>query len=351
MGVFARSNGCPSRFELSTSNGPGAEIGRLFFQQTKCLLTSPLFLRRNHHLKQEPESYSKRSHRTLSTMFEQSSLRVQLLSVPDCPLVASVRKMLEKSLAQIPVDAIVEEIVGDYNSPTLLVDGFDVTGRPPTSDGIMSCRLDLPTEEQVLAALRGLTVIRCKSKRETQIQATAFQTLLHTIKPVSLDYLAKTMETSGATVSSCIDELRRLGQVRLDSDCHIVGAVGLSLTPTIHELSIRGTRFWAWCAFDVVGIFGSLHVSGSVRSQDPLSNEILRLDFIDGIPQDQSVVVFMADVSMGDSVCDCWCSKVNFFTSKQSAEAWSQANDISGSALSVGHLAPVAREVWSRFFP
>lgn len=284
-------------------------------------------------------------------MIQQNSLCVQLLSVPDCPLVGPVRKVLRESLARIPVDAIVEELVGDYNSPTLLVDGLDVTGHPRTSDGVMSCRLDLPTEEQISAALRGLTVISFKDKLEMQIQATAFQTLLRTAKPISLDHLAETMETSAVTVSSCIDKLRRFGQVRLDSDGHIVGAVGLSLTPTVHELSIGGMRFWAWCAFDVLGIFGSLHVSGSVRSLDPFSNEILRLEFIDGIPQDRSLIVFMADVLKGDSVCDSWCSKVNFFTSMQSAEAWSQRNDTSGSALSVGNLVPVAREVWSRFLP
>ena len=54
--------------------------------------------------------------------------------------------MLEKRLTQTSVDAIVEELMGDYNPPTLLVNGFDVTGRPRALEGVMSCRLDLPTE-------------------------------------------------------------------------------------------------------------------------------------------------------------------------------------------------------------
>jgi len=282
-------------------------------------------------------------------MVQQNSLRVQLLQVPDCPLVGSVRKTLEKTLTQAPVNVIVEELVGVYNSPTLLVDGLDVTGRPRTSDGVMSCRLDLPTEEQVLAALLGLTILRCKDELEKQIQATALQTLLQTVQPISVDNLAKTMETSAVTISSRVDELRQLGQVCLDSDGYIIGAVGLSLTPTRHELSIDGTRYWAWFAFDVIGIFEALHVSGSVRSLDPFSNEILQLEFVDGTPQDQSLVVFMADPPKGDSVCNSWCSKVNFFSSVESAEAWSQANGGLGSLVSVGNLVPVAREVWSRF--
>ena len=231
-----------------------------------------------------------------------------------------------------------------------LVNGFDVTGRPRKPDGVMSCRLDLPTEEQILAALRGLTVLGCASELERQIEATAFQTLLRTVKPVFLDHLAKTMETSAATISSCIDKLRQVGHVRLDSDGHIVGIFGLSLTPTVHELSIDGMRFWAWCAFDVIGILGALHASGSVRSLDPFSNEIIRLEFINGIPQDRSLTVYMADLPKS-SVCDSWCPNVNFFTSVASAEAWGQANKTAGSSVSAGALVPVAREVWSRFVP
>jgi len=71
---------------------------------------------------------------------------MSIFSVSDCPLVGSVRIMLEKRLTQTSVDAIVEELMGDYNPPTLLVNGFDVTGRPRALEGVMSCRLDLPTE-------------------------------------------------------------------------------------------------------------------------------------------------------------------------------------------------------------
>jgi hypothetical protein len=45
----------------------------------------------------------------------------------------------------------VEDLEGPYPSPTLLIDGTDVTGKS-SRDG-PACRLDLPTEEQILAAL------------------------------------------------------------------------------------------------------------------------------------------------------------------------------------------------------
>lgn len=78
-------------------------------------------------------------------------VQIQLLHVPDCPLVDQVRATLRSSLAKTSVEATIEEIEGPYPSPTLLIDGIDVTGRTPEAEA--SCRLDLPTEEQVLAAL------------------------------------------------------------------------------------------------------------------------------------------------------------------------------------------------------
>jgi len=88
-------------------------------------------------------------------MAQQNSIKIQLLSVPNCPLVRKVRSMLDDCLAKTHIDARVEELVGDYNSPTLLVNGLDVTCQPSPPEGQTACRLDLPSKEQVLAALRG----------------------------------------------------------------------------------------------------------------------------------------------------------------------------------------------------
>jgi hypothetical protein len=85
------------------------------------------------------------------------TVRVQLLHVPDCPLVERVRRTLQLSLARSGVVTMIEELEGLYASPTVLIDGIDVTGRPVAPEGLASCRLDLPTEEQVSTALDGRT--------------------------------------------------------------------------------------------------------------------------------------------------------------------------------------------------
>jgi hypothetical protein len=80
---------------------------------------------------------------------------VELLLAPDCPNAAAARAVLADCLDRLRLAVPVRERVGDYPSPTILVDGVDVmtnlTGAPPMS----ACRLDVPTVPRVLAALRG----------------------------------------------------------------------------------------------------------------------------------------------------------------------------------------------------
>lgn len=82
-----------------------------------------------------------------------SGPRVQILHVEGCPLVDGLRETVRRSLARAGCAARIEELEADYPSPTLLIDDIDVvTGRPP--DLHPACRLDVPTEDQVVAALR-----------------------------------------------------------------------------------------------------------------------------------------------------------------------------------------------------
>jgi hypothetical protein len=77
---------------------------------------------------------------------------VELRSVPDCPNLAPVRHVLYAALAELGLPPEVTELVGDYPSPSLLINGADLTGR--STGSVAACRLDLPTDGQIRAALR-----------------------------------------------------------------------------------------------------------------------------------------------------------------------------------------------------
>ena len=80
---------------------------------------------------------------------------IRLLHVPDCPHVGQVRAMLNACLESSGVSAVIDEAIGDHPSPTLIIDGVDVVTRRPPTGGAPCCRLDLPTESQIAAALEG----------------------------------------------------------------------------------------------------------------------------------------------------------------------------------------------------
>jgi hypothetical protein len=81
-------------------------------------------------------------------------MRIELLSAPGCPHAAAAKETITDCLTTLGIDVPIIDRVGRYPSPTVLVDGVDVM-RPeaevPIGD---ACRLDLPTTQRVLDALR-----------------------------------------------------------------------------------------------------------------------------------------------------------------------------------------------------
>jgi hypothetical protein len=79
-------------------------------------------------------------------------MRIELLHVPACPHVDDARELLRSCLTELGVDGTVEEREGAYPSPTILIDDVDVMGSPGTTGAM--CRLDVPTKERIMNALR-----------------------------------------------------------------------------------------------------------------------------------------------------------------------------------------------------
>jgi hypothetical protein len=60
---------------------------------------------------------------------------------------------VQQCLTALGVHTSILVRVGDYPSPTVLVNGTDNTGRAPAQTSTKACRLDVPTRDQILAAL------------------------------------------------------------------------------------------------------------------------------------------------------------------------------------------------------
>ena len=85
-------------------------------------------------------------------------LRISILHVPDCPLISRVRETVEVALKNLGAAAAIEEIEGEYPSPTLLIEGVEIAGYPLGSDP--ACRINLPTIEEIATAVSAALVRR-----------------------------------------------------------------------------------------------------------------------------------------------------------------------------------------------
>ena len=79
-------------------------------------------------------------------------MKIELLSVPECPHVDATRGLLRSCLDELGLGVPVEEKVGAFPSPTILIDGVDVMKNPGISGAM--CRLDVPTRDRLIEALR-----------------------------------------------------------------------------------------------------------------------------------------------------------------------------------------------------
>lgn len=78
--------------------------------------------------------------------------RVEVVHEADCPHVERVVAMVRTCIAASGTDATIVVREGELASPTVVVDGLDVTtGKPPIA--AVACRLDLPTADQLRIAL------------------------------------------------------------------------------------------------------------------------------------------------------------------------------------------------------
>jgi alkylmercury lyase len=168
-----------------------------------------------------------------------------------------------------------------------------------------------------------------------RVPVAAFRALLVRRRPVSSRALAAELGVGIGAVREALDGLVRADRIRLDEAGRVVGACGLSLVPSRHELAIGRRRYWTWCALDAVGILGALGTDGGARSRDPVSGAPLDVRFRAGAPVGDGVVVFLADESCCPAGVDSWCPKVNFFRDAAAARTWAERNGVPGEVVDV----------------
>lgn len=305
---------------------------------------------------------------------------VELRSVPDCPNLAPVREVLHASLAELGLPAeVVTEVVGDYPSPSVLVNGVDVMGG--AGGGSAACRLDLPTAEHIRAALdqamtpgsvsartgAGLPVVDCCVQPGNAIRADRVRRAeqlpdgLRQVHQAILRHFAatgtapshaeisSTAKAVGLDPAAAVRGLAAEDLVALDSDGQLVAAYPFSPTPTPHGVSLGGVNVHAMCAIDALGMPFMLDTDAVIASTDPHSGHPVVVSIADGVATwrpPEAVVVYAASGAIGRSVDTC-CSTINFFTSAGTAHAWVAARPtLAATVLTQDQSLALGRDIF-----
>ena len=184
---------------------------------------------------------------------------------------------------------------------------------------------------------------------ETLVRTAAFQLLFTSGQGIRPDLLAEVTGISPKKLAALIQRLDQAGRIRRDGAGMVIGSAGLSVTPDRHEIEVEGRRFWTWCAYDILGIFGALGVSGRAISPSPPDRKPIEIRFIRGRPRPSDAVLFRPDAELMDccdNVYEQWCPNSNLFPSRTVAEAWASEHGLSGKVLSLDEAADLATEDW-----
>jgi hypothetical protein len=184
-------------------------------------------------------------------------------------------KLMEQQLAQALLESQVAEAdivrervespeeaarLGFRGSPTVLIEGKDPFASEGDAVGL-ACRVyrtangedGLPSVEELRAALvpmGSLEVLEVGVLGELlvdEIRGAAFRRLIRTQSAVSIEDLATDLGRSVEEVRRQMDELSRVGRVRLDNGGRVAGSGGLSIGPDRHQIELDGRKFWTWC--------------------------------------------------------------------------------------------------------
>ncbi|WP_406080153.1 organomercurial lyase [Micromonospora sp. NBC_00858] len=302
---------------------------------------------------------------------------VELRSVPDCPNLARAREALQAALADLGLPAVVTEVVGDYPSPSILVNGVDVMGG--SGDGPAACRLDLPTGGRIRAALRQAmgaesataatepSLADCWAQPGNAIRtdrprrAEQLPDRLRQVHRAILRHFAATgTAPSGADIRTAVNtaeldtanalrELARQDLVAVDSAGRLVAAYPFSPTPTPHVVSLGDVEVFAMCAIDALGMPFMLGTDAVITSVDPHTGQPVRVTITNGAATFQlteAVIVYAATGTTGRSVDTC-CSTINFFTNASNAQAWIAAHPgLAATVLDQDQAVTLGRDIF-----
>ena len=196
----------------------------------------------------------------------------------------------------------------------------------------------------------GLTLLGGSGDLDASVRTYAFRLLLESGRPVAANELAGFTGLDQDQIERAVDRLDQAGRIRRNRAGLLVGACGLSVVPYRHHIEIEDRKFWTWCAYDILGIFGALNANGRGLSHSPSTGGPIEVLFSNGRPEPTSVVLFFPDDSFAASctnIYEEWCPNSNLFEDETAAQQWRADRQIEGQVLTLARASELATKEWA----
>jgi hypothetical protein len=152
---------------------------------------------------------------------------------------------------------------------------------------------------------------------------------------------------SETEIRDALELMTSVGAAKLDGAGRIVGVHGLSVEPTVHELTLDGVCLYTWCAIDAIGIPVALGADATARTRCPECGKAIEVSVRSGAAVVAGEPVTWLPTAEYSNLADGLCRQLNLFCDRDHLEAWRRrSGNPDGVVLSVADVEENGRRVW-----
>jgi hypothetical protein len=179
-----------------------------------------------------------------------------------------------------------------------------------------------------------------------RLREAAFALLLRDRSPLELTDLARLTGLGSEAVGDVVATLAGAGWLDLDDAGRVTGAAGLSLATGPHGLTIGGTPFRTWCAYDALGIAWALEADALVETVCGQCGTPIRIEFHGGVPDRADPErLWLADG--GDDLRGSFCTPTVLLCGDAHGAVWAVAQGGRGRLLDLADGASQGGSEWA----
>lgn len=179
-----------------------------------------------------------------------------------------------------------------------------------------------------------------------RLREAAFAALIRDPRPHGVDDLARVTGLDSDVVGRATATLAAGGWLDLDAAGHVTGAAGLSLATGPHRLTLGGTPFRTWCAYDALGIAAALEADALVETDCGQCGQAITIAFRGGVPERAGPErLWLADG--GEDLRGSFCTPTVLLCDEAHGAMWAEAQAGRGRLLDLAEGARQGGAEWA----